>query len=329
MQDTCQPALVTLQRHAARADARSLDGFMRVLAPQPPERQPGPQGWAVLPAANGPLAVDFTGQGMIGTAMLLTDLRSWIHAQPYTPLLLVPSQALALQRLIAAAHLPAIVVSAEQPDRAWDWLAAPLQVDPAPVWVGLPPPEPPATTVAFVDLFAALSRADTVAQAAAWSALSARRAYRVLAASAQRLAIPAAPWRIPSQWVRALARGLTRRDPNPLPHPSSEVAMDFHGLDVIAATLCGCRIERLTRCHTTLILDLVEPRQGALICTCADARILDDPAMIADLPMRPAYARTIDWVDVLPDQSLLICFPDQTSLRVQLRTAQFARAHAG
>jgi hypothetical protein len=105
--------------------------------------------------------------------------------------------------------------------------------------------------------------------------------------------------------------------------------MDFHGLDVIAATLCGCRIERLTRCGTTLTLALVEPRQGAITCRCEQATILDDPCTYVAIHTRPAYARTIDWVDILPDQTLLICFPDQTSLRVQLRTAEFARACAG
>jgi hypothetical protein len=279
----------------------------------------------MLPVTDGPLVVDLSGQSIIATALLLTDLQAWQRQHAAAPLLLVPREAIAPQRLIAAANLPAVVLPSEQPDLLARWLAAPVQLGPEPIWLDLAPPASPARSPHFVALFAALSRAESIPQAAAWCAMSGRRAYRLLADSARRLTIPPAPWRLPCQWVRAICQALAHRQPPSIPLHSSEVSM--HGFDVIAATLCGCTIERLMTCGTTITLALTEPRQGAITCRCEQATILDEPAAYAGLHARPAHARTIDWVDVLPDQTLLICFPDQTSLRLRLRTAQFERVH--
>lgn len=314
---TVQPTATvqTLQRHAARP---------LVLPPQPPRSAPTTQGWEMLPATTGPLLVDFTGQSIIHTAMLLTDLQLRQRRQQQIPILLVPETALAQQRVLAAADLRAIIVPTEQPEMLTRWLHAPVVVGAEPVWVGLTPPAAPAHSPHFVPLFAALSRAANVAQAAAWCALSARRAYDVLADSAHRLALPTARWRLPGHWVGALCRALVQHANPPTP-ASLEVSMDFRGFDVIAATLCGCVIEQIQRSGRALRMVLHEPRQGRMTLVCRDATLDDNHGILATLTQRPEAARTIDWVDVLPDFALQICFPDQTELTLRTSHAVFER----
>jgi hypothetical protein len=102
--------------------------------------------------------------------------------------------------------------------------------------------------------------------------------------------------------------------------------MPFRGFDVIAATLCGCTLERLLVQRGTIALMLDEPRQGRMTLLCQEASILDEPDSYAEFNELPAWARKIDWVDVLPDLSLQICFPDQTTLTLRTQEARFERA---
>ncbi len=317
------PAMVTLRQRTASDWKHRFGISARLLPPQFPNRYPGTQGWAMLPATDGSLVLDLTGQSIITTALLLTDLQIWQQRHTAVPFVLVPPDALAQQRLIAAAQVPSVVVHADQPEVLARWLAAPVQVGVTPTWVGLTPPALPARSPHFVALFAALSRAEHIHQAATWCAMSGRRAYRLLADSARRLTIPPAPWRHPRQWVRLICQGLAQRRPTSAPRSASEVSM--HGLDRIAAMLCGCTLERLTSWGTSITLTLVEPRQGNLTCCCKQAMILDDSAASLNLHARPMHARTIDWVDVLHDRTLCLYFPDHQCLRLRLHSAQFER----
>lgn len=319
-----RPAVITVQPTAAVRPMQWHDVRPLVLPPQSPCSAPTAHGWEMLPATTGPLIVDFTGQSIIYTAMLLTDLNLRQRRQQQIPILLVPEAALAQQRVIAAADLRAIIVPTDQPTMLERWLHAPVVVGTEPIWVGLTPPAAPAHSPHFVPLFAALSRAANVAQAATWCALSARRAYDVLAESAHRLALPAVRWRMPGHWVGALCRALVQRADPPTP-ASLEVSMDFRGFDVIAATLCGCVIEQIHRSGTTLRIVLHEPRQGRMTLVCRDATLDDEYGVLATLTQRPEAARTIDWVDVLPDFALQICFPDQTELTLRTSHAVFER----
>lgn len=165
-----RPALITVQPTAAievlhRHDARPL-----VLPPQPPRSVPTAHGWEMLPATTGPLIVDFTGQSIIHTAMRVTDLQFWQRRHQQIPIVLVPEAALAQQRVIAAADVRAVVLPTEQPAMLARWLHAPVVIGAEPVWVGLTPPPSPTASSQFVPLFAARSRAASVAQAATWCA---------------------------------------------------------------------------------------------------------------------------------------------------------------
>ncbi len=233
-----RPALITVQPTAAVQALQQHDARPLVLPPQLPCSAPTAHGWEMLPATTGPLIVDFTGQSIIHTAMLMTELQLRQRRQQQIPILLVPEAALAQQRVLAAADLRAVIVPTDQPQLLARWLHAPVVIGAEPVWVGLTPPPAPTASPHFVPLFAALSRAASVAQAAAWCALSARRAYDVLAESARRLALPTVRWRLPGHWVGALCRALVQRPDPPTP-TSLEVSMDFRGFDVITATLCG------------------------------------------------------------------------------------------
>jgi hypothetical protein len=208
------------------------------------------------------------------------------------------------------------------------WFATPLDVIDGPAWIGVGQPELPARSPHLVPLLAALAHAETVPQAAGWCDLSGRRAYEVLAEAGASLSLTHRPRRHARQWATALNRALAR----PLltaERPRKENIMDEHRpLEIIAANLCGCVIERIRAGGDTVTLDLDEPRQGWLTLVCQGAALLNAPEEHADLAERSTWERRVDWADIVATDVIAIYLADERCLLLRLEAGRFKRAEA-
>jgi hypothetical protein len=314
-----RPALLSLQPERLSHALQAVGIRPRALALQPAGRQPERGRWQLLPAINAPLLIDCAGQGVITSAMLLTDLAR----EPITaPIFVVPRQALAIQRLLATSGLQGLVVVADLPPALiGQCLAQQLVPLHGLVWLGLEPPLPPSRSTYLVPLLAALAHAETVPQAAGWCDLSSRRAYEILADSAQRLQLPSVPRRHARQWAGAFNRALSGDEHQ----QARETNMEHHPLEIIAANLCGCVIERIRAHDKVVTFDLDEPRQGRLILTCADAEILSPPEEYADLAERSVWQRRIDWADIVAEDVIGIYLANECHLLLRLRGGCFTQ----
>jgi hypothetical protein len=325
-----RPDLLTLAPERLLPRLREGGVDPRLLAWQQARRQPDHGWWGVLPVLRERVIIDLTYQSAIGVAMTLTDLVLVQRSFGVTPIVIVPHDAYAAQRLITSARLSAIAVATDTPaSTIARWLEAPVQIAEV-AWVGITPPTSPSRSTHFVPLLAALARATSVQEAADWCALSRRRAYEVLADASERLCLLHRSWRTTQQWVSALSRAVAT-SPRPVGQPESnreayrkEQRMEatFRPFDVIAANLCDCVVDQIHVQGERITLDLDEPRMGALTLVCKDSAIVN-AADYADFAQRPVWARKINWVDVLDDNTLQLYFANGTNLALRTQVATF------
>lgn len=102
--------------------------------------------------------------------------------------------------------------------------------------------------------------------------------------------------------------------------------MDAHPFAVIAATLCGCVIERIHAGPDTLTLEVDEPRQGRLSLRCQGGALLNPPEEYAGLVERSVWERRIDWADIVAEDVIALYLADERSLLLRLTTGCFERA---
>jgi hypothetical protein len=307
-----RPAVLGLAPQRLASELHPLGIKPHLLTYQPAARQPERGRWQLLPALRTPLLIDCRLQGVITTAMLLNDLQR--EQRTIAPCFIVAHRDLAIQRLLALSNLRGVVFAGELPiDTLSQWLTGSIEPLKDLVWVGLEPPAMPLQGTHLVPLLAALAHAESVPQAAYWCNLSPRRAYEILATSANALRLPRHARRQARQWAGAFNRALGSRQ------PQQETIMENNSLEIIAATLCGCIIERIHITGTTITFTLDEPRQGCLTLTCTDAVLLNAPDEYADFSERSAWERRIDWADLAAEDVIAIYLADETHLLLRLR----------
>jgi hypothetical protein len=336
MQDTRRrPDLLAHTPEPLIARLRPHGIVPRALAWQPTLRQPSRGRWGSLPHISGSPIIDLSYLSVCDVAMTLVDLRQEQCASSLVPFILVPGHSVALHRLIAASRLTAFVSATTAPaDLLARWLTSPLVLPEGLVWVDLAPPDHSVRSPHSVALLAALSRAETIEQAARWCALSRRRAYEVLATVAEQLDLPPRPWRSTRLWTASLVHALTRPAVRPLavaslPHKlTKEPAMNAQRFDVVAAMLCGCVIEAIHQQGTRVTLDVDEPRLGRMTLICEDATFLSPSSDYADFTRRAVWQRKVDWADLVESDVFAIYFASGDQLMLHMRSAAFEHAAA-
>jgi hypothetical protein len=133
------------------------------------------------PPTNGALLIDLRGNTLAEVARLLGVIQATQRRSDAVPLLVVPREALGMQRLIASAErVRAVVLNPDQPDTLAAWLIAPTTLIPATIWVNVPRPALRHQHSQLSPLVAQLACAESLDQVARRAAITPRSIYAIL-----------------------------------------------------------------------------------------------------------------------------------------------------